>query len=50
MLAGSDRARMSNLGGVKAAAEILNMLGTAVETSVLTLCARPTASWLKIPR
>jgi flagellar motor switch protein FliG len=35
VLAGGDRSRKSSLGGVKTAAEILNMLGTAVETSVL---------------
>jgi flagellar motor switch protein FliG len=35
MLSGGDRARKSSLGGVKAAAEILNMLGNAIETSVL---------------
>jgi flagellar motor switch protein FliG len=35
VLAGGDRGRKSSLGGVKAAAEILNMLGTSVETSVL---------------
>jgi flagellar motor switch protein FliG len=35
MLAGGDRSRKSSLGGVKTAAEILNMLGSAVETSVL---------------
>ena len=35
VLSGGDRSRKSSLGGVKAAAEILNMLGTAVETSVL---------------
>jgi len=35
VLAGGDRARKSSLGGVKTAAEILNMLGSAVETSVL---------------
>ncbi|MCY7316947.1 MAG: flagellar motor switch protein FliG [Rubrivivax sp.] len=35
VLAGGDRAKKSNLGGAKAAAEILNMLGNAVETSVL---------------
>lgn len=35
VLAGGERMKKSNLGGVKAAAEILNMLGTAVETSVL---------------
>ena len=35
MLAGGDRSRKASLGGVKTAAEILNMLGSAVETSVL---------------
>jgi flagellar motor switch protein FliG len=35
VLAGSDRAKKSNLGGVKPAAEIINMLGTSLETSVL---------------
>jgi flagellar motor switch protein FliG len=35
VLAGGERMKKSNLGGVKAAAEILNMLGNAVETSVL---------------
>jgi len=35
VLAGGERMKKSNLGGVKSAAEILNMLGTAVETSVL---------------
>jgi flagellar motor switch protein FliG len=35
VLAGGDRSKKANLGGVKAAAEILNMMGTAVETSVL---------------
>ena len=35
VLAGGDRTKKSNLGGAKAAAEILNMLGSAVETSVL---------------
>jgi len=35
VLAGGDRSRKSSLGGVKTAAEILNMLGSAVETSVL---------------
>jgi flagellar motor switch protein FliG len=35
VLAGGDRSRKSTLGGVKTAAEILNMLGTSVETSVL---------------
>lgn len=35
VLSGGDRSKKSNLGGAKAAAEILNMLGNAVETSVL---------------
>jgi flagellar motor switch protein FliG len=35
VLAGGDRARKASLGGVKAAAEILNMLGSTIETSVL---------------
>jgi flagellar motor switch protein FliG len=35
VLAGGDRMKKSTLGGVKAAAEILNMLGSGVETSVL---------------
>ncbi len=35
VLAGGERSRKSTLGGVKSAAEILNMLGSAVETSVL---------------
>jgi flagellar motor switch protein FliG len=35
VLAGGERSRKSSLGGVKTAAEILNMLGSAVETSVL---------------
>ena len=35
VLAGSDRMTKSNLGGAKPAAEILNMLGTSIETSVL---------------
>ncbi len=35
VLAGGDRSKKGSLGGVKAAAEILNMLGTSVETSVL---------------
>jgi flagellar motor switch protein FliG len=35
VLAGGDRSKKTNLGGVKAAAEILNMMGSAVETSVL---------------
>ncbi|MBL8328399.1 MAG: flagellar motor switch protein FliG [Rubrivivax sp.] len=35
VLAGGDRARKSSLGGVKPAAEILNMLGSQIETSVL---------------
>jgi flagellar motor switch protein FliG len=35
VLAGGERGKKSTLGGVKAAAEILNMLGSQVETSVL---------------
>ena len=35
VLAGGDRMRKSSLGGVKTAAEILNMLGSSVETGVL---------------
>jgi flagellar motor switch protein FliG len=35
VLAGGDRSRKSSLGGVKTAAEIINMLGSAIETSVL---------------
>jgi flagellar motor switch protein FliG len=35
VLAGSDRTKKANLGGVKATAEILNMLGSSIETSVL---------------
>ena len=35
VLAGGERTRKSSLGGVKPAAEILNMLGSSVETSVL---------------
>ena len=35
VLAGSDRVKKSNLGGVKPAAEIINMLGTTLETSAL---------------
>ncbi len=35
VLAGGERMKKSNLGGVKPAAEIINLLGTAVETSVL---------------
>lgn len=35
VLAGGDRGKKSSLGGIKAAAEILNMMGNAVETSVL---------------
>ena len=35
LLAGGDRMRKSKLGGVKAAAEMLNLMGTSVETSVL---------------
>lgn len=35
VLAGGERSRKANLGGVKTAAEIINMLGSAVETSAL---------------
>jgi flagellar motor switch protein FliG len=35
LLTGGDRMRKSTLGGVKAAAEMLNLMGTTVETSVL---------------
>jgi flagellar motor switch protein FliG len=35
VLSGGDRGKKSNLGGAKAAAEILNMLGNSIETSVL---------------
>ena len=35
VLAGGERMKKSNLGGVKSAAEILNLMGSAVETSVL---------------
>lgn len=35
VLAGGERMRKSNLGGVKAAADILNMMGSAAETAVL---------------
>ncbi|WP_088281830.1 flagellar motor switch protein FliG [Ideonella sp. A 288] len=35
VLAGGDRLKKTSLGGVKPAAEIINLLGTAVETSVL---------------
>jgi len=35
VLAGGDRLKKASLGGVKAAAEIINMMGTSVETSAL---------------
>jgi len=35
VLAGSERVRKSTLGGVKSAAEIINLLGSNIETSVL---------------
>ena len=35
VLAGGDRQKKSSLGGVKAAAEIINTMGNAIETSVL---------------
>jgi flagellar motor switch protein FliG len=35
VLAGGERTRKSTLGGVKAAAEMINLMGTSVETAVL---------------
>jgi flagellar motor switch protein FliG len=35
VLAGGERMKKSTLGGVKPAAEIINLLGSAIETSVL---------------
>jgi flagellar motor switch protein FliG len=35
VLAGGDRSKKATLGGVKAAADILNLMGSSVETSVL---------------
>ena len=35
VLAGGGRARKASLGGTKAAAEMINLLGTSVETAVL---------------
>jgi flagellar motor switch protein FliG len=35
VLAGGDRLKKANLGGVKTAAEIINLMGSAVETSAL---------------
>ncbi|GAB4037563.1 MAG: flagellar motor switch protein FliG [Rubrivivax sp.] len=35
VLAGGDRMKKANLGGVKTAAEMLNLMGSAIETSVL---------------
>ncbi len=35
VLAGGDKLRKSSLGGVKTAAEMINLLGTSVETAVL---------------
>ena len=35
VLAGSDKVRKATLGGVKTAAEMLNLMGTSLETSVL---------------
>ena len=35
VLAGGDKLRKASLGGVKTAAEIINLLGGALETSVL---------------
>jgi flagellar motor switch protein FliG len=35
VLAGGERARRASLGGVKAAAELINLMGTSAETAVL---------------
>lgn len=35
VLAGGDRSRKASLGGVKPAAEIINMMGSSIETAVL---------------
>jgi flagellar motor switch protein FliG len=35
VLAGGDKIRKSSLGGVKAAAEIINLMGTSLEASVI---------------
>jgi len=35
VLAGGERMKKQNLGGVKTAAEIINMMGTSIETSML---------------
>ena len=35
VLAGGDRSRKASLGGVKAAAEMINMMGTSIETAAL---------------
>ena len=35
VLAGGERARRTSLGGVKAAAELINLMGTSAETAVL---------------
>jgi flagellar motor switch protein FliG len=35
VLAGGERTRKASLGGIKPAAEILNMMGSAIETSVI---------------
>jgi flagellar motor switch protein FliG len=35
VLAGGERSRKASLGGIKPAAEILNMMGSAIETSVI---------------
>lgn len=35
VLAGGDKIRKTSMGGVKAAAEIINMMGTQIETSVI---------------
>jgi flagellar motor switch protein FliG len=35
VLSGNDRSRKASLGGVKTAAEMINLMGTAIETAVL---------------
>jgi len=35
VLAGGDKIRKTSMGGVKTAAEIINMMGTQIETSVI---------------
>jgi flagellar motor switch protein FliG len=45
VLAGGDRMKKANLGGVKAAAEILNLMGSASRPRCSTSCARATTTW-----